>query len=126
MTTWNDKFELTDGSYSASDMQDYFEYIIKKHDAFTVNPPIRIYINKEEKRITFKIKTGYYIELLMPETMKLLGSTKNEITKDENGENVPHLGLNDGNNIISANPFVLLAARFVYYSACIIKPFYYL
>ena len=50
-----------------------------------------IYVNKIENRITFKIKIGYHLELLMPETMKLLGSTKSKITKDENGENVPHL-----------------------------------
>ena len=49
-----------------------------------------IYVNKIENRITFKIKTGYYLELLTSETMKLLGSTKSNITKDENGENVPH------------------------------------
>ena len=56
---------------------------------------IRIYINKIENRITFKIKTGYYLELLTPETMKLLGSTKSKITKDENGENVPHLEITE-------------------------------
>ena len=50
-----------------------------------------IYINKIENRVTFKIKTGYYLELLMPKTMKLLESTKSEITKDENGENMSHL-----------------------------------
>ena len=50
-----------------------------------------MYVNKIENRITFKIKTGYYLELLTPETMKLLGSTKNKITKDKNGENVPHI-----------------------------------
>ena len=50
-----------------------------------------IYVKKIENRITFKIKTGYYLELLMSETMKLLGSTKSKITKDKNGENVPHL-----------------------------------
>ena len=44
-----------------------------------------------KKRITFKINTGHYLELLTPETMKLLGSTKSKITKDENGENIPHL-----------------------------------
>ena len=44
-----------------------------------------IYLNKIENRITFKIKTGYYLELLTPETMKILGSTKRTITKDENG-----------------------------------------
>ena len=72
---WNDKFESLDGSYSVSDIQDYFEYIIKKHDTVTGNSPIRIYENKIENRIIFKIKTGYYLELLTPETMKLSGST---------------------------------------------------
>ena len=57
----------------------------------TVNPSIRIYINKIENRITFEIKTGYYLELLTPETMKLLGSTKSKMTKDEDGENFPYL-----------------------------------
>ena len=50
-----------------------------------------MYINRTENRITFKIKNGYYLELLTPETMKLLGSTESKITKDKNGENVPHL-----------------------------------
>ena len=57
----------------------------------TDNPPIRIYVNKIEKRITFKFEIEYYLELLVPEMMKLLGSTKNKITKDKNGKNVPHL-----------------------------------
>ena len=48
-------------------------------------------INRIENRITFKIKNGYYLELLTPETMKLLGSTESKITKNKNGENVPHL-----------------------------------
>ena len=52
---------------------------------------MRICINKIENRITFKTKTGYYLELLTPETMKLLGSTKSKITKNENGEDVPNL-----------------------------------
>ena len=56
---WNEEFQLTDGSYSVSDIQDYFEYIIKKHETVTDNPSIKIYINKIENRITFKIKTGY-------------------------------------------------------------------
>ena len=55
------------------------------------NPSIRVCINKIENRITFRIKTGYYLEPLTPETMKLLGSTKRKIAKDENGENVPYL-----------------------------------
>ena len=55
------------------------------------NPSIRIYVNKIENRITFKIKSGYYLKLLTTETMKLLGSTESKITKDKNGQNVPHL-----------------------------------
>ena len=64
--TWNEEFELTDESYSISDIRDYFEYIFKKHGEKTDNPSIRIYIyiNKIENRITLKIKTGYYLELL--------------------------------------------------------------
>ena len=50
------------------------------------NPPIRIYVNKIENRITFEMMTGYYLELLTSETMELLGSTKNTKTKDENDE----------------------------------------
>ena len=77
------------GSCSISNIQDYFEYILKKHGVKTVNTSIRIYINKIENRIfLFKIKIGYYIELLTPETIKLLGSTKSKITKDQNAKNV--------------------------------------
>ena len=61
----------------------------------TVNPSIRIYINKIENRITFKIKTGYYLKISIAETIKLLGSTKSKITKDENGENFPHLEITE-------------------------------
>ena len=89
--TWNAEFELPGGSYSISDIPDYFDHILKKHGENIDNPSIRIYVNKIENRITFKIKTRYYIELLTPKTMKLLGITKNKITKDKNGENVPHV-----------------------------------
>ena len=89
--TWSKEFELPDGSYSVSDIEDYFEYILKKHSESVDNPSIRIYVNKIENRITFKIKSGYYNELLTTETMKLLGSTESKITKDKNGENAPHL-----------------------------------
>ena len=89
--TWNDEFELPDGSYSVSDIQDYFKYILKKHGENTNKPSVQIYVNKIENRITFKIKDGYSLELLTPETMKLLESTKDKITEDKNGENVPHL-----------------------------------
>ena len=54
------------------------------------NSPIKIYVNKIENIITFKIKTGYYLELLTPQKIKLLGNTKNKITKDKNREIVPH------------------------------------
>ena len=54
-----------------------------------------IQVNKTENRIAFKIKTGYYIELLWLETMKLLGSTKSKINKDKNSENVPHLDITE-------------------------------
>ena len=89
--TWSEDFKLPDGSYSVSDIQGYFKYILKKHSESVDNPSIRIYINRIENRITFKIKSGYYLELLTPETMKLLGSTNSKITKDKNGKNVPHL-----------------------------------
>ena len=89
--TWREEFELPDGSYSISDIQDHLEYIFKKHSENFDNPSIKIYANKIENRVTFKIKNGYYLELLTPETMKLLGSTESKIAKDKNGENVPHL-----------------------------------
>ena len=89
--TWNEEFELPDGSYSISEIQDYFEYILKNHRESVDNPSIRIYVNKIENRITLKIKNGYYLELLTPKTMKLLESAENKITNDKNSENVPHL-----------------------------------
>ena len=56
---WNDEFELPDGSYFASDIQGYFEYIIKKHQRVTDNFPLRIYENEIKNRITVKFKAGY-------------------------------------------------------------------
>ena len=73
---------MPDGSYSISDIQDHLEFIIKKHQTLTENPSIQIYPNKIKHRTVFKIKTGYKLELLSLETMKLLGSTK----KDKNAE----------------------------------------
>ena len=85
--TWNEEFTLPDESYTISDIQDYFEYILKKHgeniDEDKNKPSVKIYTNKIENRITFKIKNGYSLELLTKETMKLLGSTENKITKDK-------------------------------------------
>ena len=74
--TWNDKFELPDGSYCVSDSQDYFEYILEKHGKDIDKPSVQIYVNKIENEVTFKIKNGYSLELITSETMQLLGSTE--------------------------------------------------
>ena len=71
--TWNDIFDLPDGSYSVFDIQDYFEYIIKKHETIVDNPPVQIYVNKIKNRIVFKIKTGYKLEL----TKETMGNKRN-------------------------------------------------
>ena len=78
--TWSDEPELPDGSYSILDIQDSFGYILEKHSESVDEPPIEIFVSKSEDRITLKIKNGYYLELLTPETMKLLGSTESKIT----------------------------------------------
>ena len=81
--------------YFVSDIQDYFEYILKKHEENIDEPSVWIYVNEIENRATFKIKNGYTLELSTPETIKLLGSTEIKITKDKNGENVPHLEITE-------------------------------
>ena len=83
---------MSDGSYSISDIQDYFEYFIEEHETIADNPPVQIYINKIKNKIVFKINTGYNLEILSPETMKLLGSTKKDADQDKDGEDVPKLG----------------------------------
>ena len=82
---------MPDGSNSNEDIQGYFEFIIKNHENLTENPTIEIDPNKMKNRIVFKIKTGYKLELLSLETMKLLGSTKKDVDQDKNGEDVPKL-----------------------------------
>ena len=74
--TWDEIFELLDGSYLVKDIQYYFKYIIKKHKTLADNPPIKIYGNIIENRITFKIKTRLYLQLLMPEPKKLFWTLK--------------------------------------------------
>ena len=91
----NGEFELSDGSYFLSDIQNYFEYMFKKNGEKIFNPLIRIYINKIEKRITLKIRTGCCIELVTPETTKLLGGTKSKITENKNGEEGPNLEITE-------------------------------
>ena len=73
--------DFPDGSYSIADIQHYFKFIIKKHEILTENPPVQIYPNKIQNKIVFKIKTGYKLELLSSETIKLLGSTKKMLIK---------------------------------------------
>ena len=73
--TWNDNFELP-CFYSIVGIQDYFEFIMKKHETLTENPPVQIYPNKIKDSIVFEIKTGYKLELLSSEKMQLLGITK--------------------------------------------------
>ena len=89
--TWNETFDLPDGWYNISEIQDYIEYIIKKHETIGENAPILIYANTINNGIVFKIKSGYKLELLSKETMKLLGSASRIIEGDKNSENVPRL-----------------------------------
>ena len=89
--TWNETFDVPDGSYSTAALQDYFEYIIKKHETVTSTYPVLMYVNRTNNRIVFKIKTGCKLELLSKETMRLLGSTKSITDSDKNSELVPKL-----------------------------------
>ena len=89
--TWNDTFDLPDGSYNIPAIQNYIEYVIKKHEKIAEIAPILIYANNITNRVVFKIKTGYKLELLSKETMKLLGSTRDTTDADKNSENVPRL-----------------------------------
>ena len=82
---------MPDGSYSIPVIQDYFEYIIKKHETVADNPPVQIYVNKIRKGTVFKIKTRYKLESLSLETMRLLGSLKKDIDQDKEGEIIPKL-----------------------------------
>ena len=89
--TWNDTFDVPDGSYSIAALQNYFEYIIRKHETIADVSPVLIYVNEINNRIVFKIKSGYKVKLLSKETMRLLGSRSNSIDKDKNSELVPKL-----------------------------------
>ena len=86
----NDEFDLPDGSYSKANIQDYFEFIIKKQETLAENPPVQIYPNKIRSRIVFKVKIRYKLELLSSETMKLFGSLKKDVDQDKDGEDVPN------------------------------------
>ena len=77
--------------FIVSDIKDYIEFIIRKHETLTTIPPIHVYIIRISNRLVFKIKDGYKLELQTSETMKLFGSSKKSINKTKNRENVPSL-----------------------------------
>ena len=89
--TWNDTFDVPDGSYSIAALQNYFEYIIKKHETIADVSPVLIYVNEINNRIVFKIKSGYKLELLSKETLRLLVSSADAVDGDKNSELVPKL-----------------------------------
>ena len=99
----NLKYQLRHGMKKLMYLLDHILYqileitlnISKKHGEKTDNPSIKIYVNKMENRITFKIKTGDYLNLLTPETMKLLVNTKKKISKNKNSESAPHLEITE-------------------------------
>ena len=82
---------MPDGSYDIPAIQNYFEYVIKKHETIADIATILIYPNNVINRILFKIKTGYKLELLSEEIMKLLGSTSSIIDKDKNSDTLSKL-----------------------------------
>ena len=88
--TWNETFDLPDGSYNIPAIQNYIEYVIKKHETIADAAPVLIYANKIINRVVFKIKTGYKLEL-SKETMKLLGSTSDTVDADKDSKNVARL-----------------------------------
>ena len=79
--TWNEEFELPDGSYSVSGIEDYIKYIIKKYETLTTIAPIHVHFNRTNNRLVFKIKDGYKLELQTRETTKLFGSTNKKKKK---------------------------------------------
>ena len=89
--TWKETFDVPDGSFSIAALQDYFQYIMKKHETVTSTYPALIYVNTINNRIVFKIKMDCKLELLSKETMRPLGSTTNIVDSDRNGELVPKL-----------------------------------
>lgn len=95
-TSWNKKSKLLDGSYSVSNIADYLNKSSRSIERLLHllhKSPVILYVSKIQNRITLKIKTGYYLELSAPETMKVLGSIEREIADDKNGENVSQLEL---------------------------------
>ena len=93
--TWNEEWIKSRIIFCNRYLRLFWIYL-KEHGEKTDNLSIRIYVNKIKNRMTFKIKTGYYLKLLTPEKMKLLGSTENKITKTgKNGESVSYLEITE-------------------------------
>ena len=86
-------FELSEGLYCIADIQNYFEYIIKKYQINTLinNYPKKIYTNRIKNRIVFKMKTWYKLKLQTQETINFLGNTEKDISTAKNWENVSKL-----------------------------------
>ena len=93
-STWNEDFELPDGSIMFQMFQIILIIFKKNHVEKTDNSSITIYVKEIWNRITFKRNIGYYVELLTAVTMKLRGSTRSKITKDKNVRNLAQCGKN--------------------------------
>ena len=89
--TWNDKFDLLDRSYSISSIQDYFEYIFKKHEIIANNPHVEIYVNKMKNRIVFKIMAGYKLENIISWNNEIIKKYKKDVDQDKDAVDVPKL-----------------------------------
>ena len=92
--SWSEEFELPDGSYTVTDINDYFQFIVEKHTK-DHKDDIQIYVNKIANRVTFKLKTGITLELMTPETQALLGSSEKIVTGNKNGELVPEMEITE-------------------------------
>ena len=79
----DEESELSGAFSSISDTQKYFKYIIKKHKILTDKPSVEIYINRIQKGVIFRIKYGFYLELLVLETTKRLGDTEKKKSRSK-------------------------------------------
>ena len=88
--SWSEEFELPEGSYNVSDINEYFQFIVKKHTK-DHDKDIEIYANKVKNRVAFKLGAGVSLEFMSPETQKFLGFSVNKVTGTGNGDKVPQL-----------------------------------
>ena len=87
---------MLDGSYSISDNHNYFEYNIMKHKKLTDKPLVEMHINGIHNNVTLNFKFEFYLELLMSETLKLLGNAIENLTKEIKCDNLPHIEKHEG------------------------------